>query len=91
MERIKIVFSGQVQGVGFRVFVKKIALNYNCTGYVKNLSDTSLVECELQAQTDTLNNVLNIILKGNIFIKINNYSIKTINTISNDSSFNIIN
>src|SRR5438034_3562697 len=34
-----VYYSGQVQGVGFRATVEKIARDYPVTGWVKNLSD----------------------------------------------------
>jgi len=35
----KIIFTGRVQGVGFRWTVTRIASGYDVTGYVKNRSD----------------------------------------------------
>ena len=35
----KIVFSGSVQGVGFRFTARSIAARYDLTGYVKNTFD----------------------------------------------------
>ncbi len=37
---------GNVQGVGYRVWAKKIAENYSLTGWIKNCED-STVECEV--------------------------------------------
>lgn len=34
-----ILFSGQVQGVGFRYTANRIARQYGLTGFVRNLSD----------------------------------------------------
>lgn len=34
-----ILFSGQVQGVGFRYTANRIARRYNLTGFVQNLPD----------------------------------------------------
>jgi acylphosphatase len=34
-----ILFSGQVQGVGFRYTANRIAKRYNLTGFVRNLPD----------------------------------------------------
>jgi len=36
---IHVLFSGIVQGVGFRFMVKTLALELNISGWVKNLSD----------------------------------------------------
>jgi acylphosphatase len=38
-ERLTILVSGQVQGVGFRAFVKRTALDLGLSGYAENLSD----------------------------------------------------
>ncbi len=37
-----MVFSGRVQGVGFRFTAYRIALRYGLTGFVKNLPDGSV-------------------------------------------------
>jgi acylphosphatase len=34
-----IIFSGRVQGVGFRYTARQIAARYGLTGFVRNLSD----------------------------------------------------
>lgn len=39
MKRCYIIYSGQVQGVGFRWKIKNLSYKYNLTGYVKNLYD----------------------------------------------------
>jgi acylphosphatase len=38
-ERLTILVFGQVQGVGFRAFVKRTALDLGLSGYAENLSD----------------------------------------------------
>lgn len=35
----QLIYSGRVQGVGFRAAVKRIASGYEVTGWVKNLAD----------------------------------------------------
>lgn len=37
--RRRILFSGRVQGVGFRFTTERIAAGFAVTGYVRNLSD----------------------------------------------------
>jgi len=39
MERRNIIFSGNVQGVGFRYSTHAIAANYQIEGYVRNQTD----------------------------------------------------
>ncbi len=42
MVRAHIIFSGTVQGVGFRFTVQRYALNLGLKGWVKNLPDGSV-------------------------------------------------
>jgi acylphosphatase len=37
--RLQVLFSGHVQGIGFRYTVKQTALGFEVTGWVKNLAD----------------------------------------------------
>lgn len=46
----RVVFSGRVQGVGFRAVAKQVALSYDVCGWVKNLPDGSV---ELQCMSET--------------------------------------
>jgi len=39
MQRETVLFSGRVQGVGFRYTVESLARNHAVTGYVRNLAD----------------------------------------------------
>jgi acylphosphatase len=39
LERREAIYSGNVQGVGFRYTVRQISQKYRVTGFVKNLSD----------------------------------------------------
>jgi len=39
MERVTVLYSGRVQGVGFRATVRYIACGYDVTGTVRNLPD----------------------------------------------------
>lgn len=43
MHRLKINFTGRVQGVGFRYTTMQIAAQHEVTGYVKNLSNGSVL------------------------------------------------
>ena len=43
MERRRVLYSGHVQGVGFRYTTVSVARRYAVTGYVQNLSNGSVV------------------------------------------------
>lgn len=53
MERRTVVFSGHVQGVGFRFTTNQVASGFRVTGYVRNLSDGT-VELVAEGQTKEL-------------------------------------
>jgi len=52
-----ILFSGQVQGVGFRYTAHRIARRYNVTGFVRNLPDGD-VEMLAQGPEQDIDNCL---------------------------------
>ena len=52
-----IIFSGRVQGVGFRYTARRIALRYELSGCVKNLPDGS-VEMFAQGKSQALDDAL---------------------------------
>lgn len=39
MERVTVLYSGRVQGIGFRVTARYLARGYDVTGTVRNLPD----------------------------------------------------
>lgn len=54
---INIIFTGQVQGVGFRFTAFNIANRYRLTGMVRNMTDSS-VEMIVQGPIDDINNCI---------------------------------
>ena len=53
VKRVHILYSGRVQGVGFRFTFREIALRLGVKGYVRNLPDGS-VEAVCESSKDTL-------------------------------------
>lgn len=51
--RKRLIFSGRVQKVGFRLEVYELAKRLNLTGWVKN-NDDKTVEAELQGDTEKI-------------------------------------
>ena len=49
MKTVKVVYSGRVQGVGFRFRIRLLSERFSVSGYVKNLPDGRV---ELVAQGD---------------------------------------
>ena len=52
-----IIFSGRVQGVGFRYTVRQIASRYCVAGYVKNLPEGS-VEMHIQGSSLEIDQIM---------------------------------
>jgi len=51
--RLHVYYSGHVQGVGFRYSVKQLSLEFDVTGWVKNLPD-GRVEMVIEGGRDEL-------------------------------------
>ena len=51
--RLHVYYSGNVQGVGFRYSVKQLSLEFDVTGWVKNLPD-GRVEMVIEGERDEL-------------------------------------
>ncbi|WP_300382936.1 acylphosphatase [Clostridium sp.] len=86
MIRYYILAKGRVQGVGFRFFVQMNSTFLGLTGYVRNLNDAS-VEIEVQGTYDSINNLIELINKGNRFIKIDTLEVKEITIVSSEKKF----
>ena len=63
MKNYKFIISGKVQGVYYRVSVKKNALKLNYKGYVKNLSNGT-VEAGVTCEEIQVNDFIAILQKG---------------------------
>lgn len=53
----RIIFSGRVQGVGFRFTAHRLANRYRLTGFVRNVPDGT-VEMLVQGQTEDVDNCI---------------------------------
>ena len=63
MIRKRIVFTGQVQGVGFRWRARQAAQLYDCTGWCRNEWDGS-VTMEIQGSGEAIDRVIQSIQTG---------------------------
>jgi len=88
MKRYYIVFSGRVQGVGFRYTVTNMAKNLHLTGWIRNMTNGN-VEMEIQGEQAVIDLLLNHLLTKSRWIVIEDYSIKELNTKA-ESAFEIV-
>ena len=71
--RRRIVFSGQVQGVGFRWRARQAAQLYGCTGWCRNNMNGSVV-MEIQGKETAIDKVLQSLEAGR-FVWIQNMDV----------------
>ena len=74
IKRVFIIIQGRVQGVGFRFFVQRVALNYGIYGYVKNLSSGD-VEIDAEGEDYKLELFINECKKGPAHANVKQYHI----------------
>ena len=72
--RKRIVFTGWVQGVGFRYRAQHAASLYGCTGWVRNEWDGS-VAMEIQGTEESIDQVILAIERGE-YVRIENMDVK---------------
>ena len=88
IERRHYIFSGSVQGVGFRYRAKYAARGLGITGYVKNLYD-GRVEMEVQGDRDSITRML-VEIEAGSFIHIEDMEVKNIPVISDERNFKVV-
>ena len=87
MIRQHILFSGDVQGVGFRYRAKYAAKGLGLTGCVRNLYNGK-VEVEVQGERELINRFIGEINEGQ-FIYIEDIDAKTIPMIEEERDFRV--
>jgi acylphosphatase len=88
MNRYAIIVDGRVQGVGFRYRVVVLATDHHLTGWVRNLNN-GMVELEVQGEETDLAAFLSGLRKNDRFIRIDDYSVKSIQPHSGETGFHV--
>ena len=89
MVRYYVVFSGLVQGVGFRYSLIKLARQNNLTGWVRNRYDEK-VEAQIQGEYSNIIYVINHLEDVTRYIRIDDYSIVDIDLVENERDFIVV-
>lgn len=87
MKRYYILYSGQVQGVGFRWKLMQIAYKYNLTGFVKNLDNGNVVT---EIQGEGVDEFLKESLEQDYFINVEDYVMKQIDLVDDEETYKVI-
>ncbi|MGB8226464.1 MAG: carbamoyltransferase HypF, partial [Sedimentisphaerales bacterium] len=88
--RKKIKVQGQVQGIGFRPFVYRLAAQLNLTGFVYNYTQGVIIE--IQGGRDNTEKFISRLKQGNIeipLLKITSMNASDIGAIADEKSFEI--
>ncbi|MDD5687567.1 MAG: acylphosphatase [Elusimicrobia bacterium] len=83
MFKYEIAVFGEVQGVGYRYFVVKVANKLGITGYVENVSDGS-VKIIAEGEENSLKDFIESIKTEHPFAKVNDMNIKKVTIINNE-------
>ncbi len=87
LTRRQMVFSGYVQGVGFRYRAYHAAQSLGLTGWVRNEWDGT-VEMEVQGEPASINKMIDMISQGT-YVMIEKVDMKTIPVEEHEKSFHI--
>ncbi|MCI5752149.1 MAG: acylphosphatase [Oscillospiraceae bacterium] len=85
MERLRIRFYGDVQGVGFRYRAYHSANSLGLTGWVKNCPDGTVL-CEVQGERTDIDKMVEMIDSGR-YVNITNMEIKKLELSESDRDF----
>ena len=77
--RVRLLISGRVQGVYFRVFTRKKALQLGVNGYTRNLADEQ-VEIVAEAEEDILEKFIQWCHKGPITARVDQVVVASLET-----------
>ena len=83
-----IIFSGRVQGVGFRYYTLQRAITHNIKGYVKNTFDGK-VKIVAIAEQNSMENFFNDIRKGPRLSIVDNLDITVLTATRDYTNFRI--
>jgi acylphosphatase len=84
IQKLRIIVTGKVQGVGFRQFTAGAAQTYQISGKVRNLPDGS-VECYAMADKITMQKFLQKLQKGPSMSRVDSMNIEPVQVAFDDS------
>lgn len=74
METARVFVSGFVQGVGYRQFIKRKALEFNLSGFVRNMPD-GRVEALFQGSKKQIDKMILLCRKGPFLSEVKDVSV----------------
>lgn len=89
MVEIQCVISGKVQGVRYRDYVQVSATELEVVGYVKNLSDGTVLVCA-QGLPDTLRTFIEYLHEGSLSARVDAVSVDWLSPKTTFTDFSIL-
>jgi len=87
-ERVRVIVSGQVQGVFFRVTTRDVAERLRLTGWVRNRAD-GRVEAELQGAPDAVRRAVEFCRSGPGQARVTHVDVERIDPVSGERGFKV--
>lgn len=87
-ERVRVVISGQVQGVFFRASTRDVAERLSLTGWVRNRAD-GRVEAEFQGAPGGVSRALEFCRSGPRQADVNDVDVERIDVVSGERGFEV--
>ncbi len=87
--RAHVLVEGMVQGVGYRAFVHKHAIDEGLLGWVQNLLD-GRVELEVQGSREKIELFLATLKKGPSIARVDHLHVEWLNATREDHGFRIV-
>ena len=88
VQRIHVVISGRVQGVGYRYFCQITAQELGLIGWARNRADGS-VELEAQGAAAVLNTLQQQLSDGPPMARVDRVDVETIESLPDETQFRI--
>ena len=87
--RVHVVVSGEVQGIGYRAFIKRRAQSIGIIGWIRNLEDGN-VEAVFQGESDIIEEIIAVCNRGPVFARVKNVQVFKEEPRDNLTNFSII-
>ena len=88
MKRYYVIFTGRVQGVGFRWFAEMLADKHNYTGWIRNMYNGN-VEMEIQGSNLNIHSFISDLQKAARSASISDYSAKEVPALPHEFEFEV--
>lgn len=88
MVRKYIIVTGRVQGVGFRYHAVNLAMEYNITGWVRNMYNGG-VEMEAQGREENVDMFIQMLDHDTHWIRIDNKSVADSIVLPDETGFHV--